>query len=77
MTMQMVRRCVTQRTCTASGSTCRGDDMQPAAVSSSVVRVAARCTYRTMAASWRAGPSPPQAIGEEDGGQSVAIVEKR
>ena len=77
MTMQMVRHCATQRTCIASASACKGDERQPAADSSGIVRVAARCTCRTMAESWRADPSPPQAIGDVDGGQPVAIVQKR
>lgn len=77
MTMQMVRRCVTQRPCTANDSTCKGDDRQPAADSSIIVRVAARCTCRTVAESWRADPSPPQAMGDVDGREPVAIVEKQ
>jgi hypothetical protein len=77
MTMQMVRRCVTQRTCTASDSTCEGDDRQPAADSSIIVHITARSTCHTMAESWRADPSPPQAMGDVDCGEVVAIVDKR
>ena len=66
MTMQMVRHGVkTQCTCRASRPTRKGDDRQPAASRNGIAPITDRCTCHTVTESWRADPSPPQAMGGE------------